>query len=153
MKLCLKNDSIISYANLVNGKGIVTLAVDEQDRVWLGIFGTGELAVFDGTNLTIITDIEDEQFDFIPQQYSLNQNYPNPFNPTTTIKFGIAEFGFVSLKVYDILGNEITTLVNEEKPSGNYEVEFNASSLPSGVYFYRLKSGSFVETKKMIVLK
>jgi hypothetical protein len=90
-------------------------------------------------------------------EFALSQNYPNPFNPSTKIEFRIADFGFVSLKVYDILGNEIATLVNEEKQPGTYEVEFNSSSIKhlqsSGIYFYKLKAGSFVETKKMILLK
>jgi hypothetical protein len=88
-----------------------------------------------------------------PLTFTLEQNYPNPFNPSTTIKYVVSSSQFVSLKVYDVLGDEIAILVNEEKPSGNYEVEYNASSLPSGVYFYQLKSGSFVETKKMLLLK
>ncbi len=95
-----------------------------------------------------------------PEEFQLEQNYPNPFNPTTTIKYSIP--GVISteernlnvlLKVYDVLGNEITTLVNEEKPSGNYSVEFNAANLPSGIYFYTLESGTFVQTKKMLFLK
>jgi hypothetical protein len=89
----------------------------------------------------------------LPTKYILSQNYPNPFNPSTTIKYEIPELSFVTLKVYDVLGNEITTLINEEKPIGNYEVEFNASSLPSGIYFYQLQAGSFIETKKMVLLK
>jgi len=83
----------------------------------------------------------------------LIQNYPNPFNPATTIKYSIPELSFVILKVYDVLGNEIAILVNEEKPIGNYEVEFDATTLPSGIYFYRLQAGSFVETKKMVLMK
>ena len=93
-----------------------------------------------------------------PKEFSLSQNYPNPFNPSTTIKFTIPLVGTqhavsVQLKVYDVLGNEISTLVNEEKPIGEYEVEFNAIGLPSGIYFYQLKAANFVETKKMILLK
>jgi hypothetical protein len=99
-----------------------------------------------------------------PLKFSLEQNYPNPFNPSTTIKFSIPAVGTrlalsVQLKVYDVLGNEIATLVNEEKPAGNYEVEFNsvetlhATSLPSGVYFYQLKAEDFIQTNKMILLK
>ena len=88
-----------------------------------------------------------------PQEFDIDQNYPNPFNPTTTIKYQIPELSFVTLKVYDVLGNEIATLVNEEKPVGSYEVEFNATGLPSGIYFYRLQAGSFVETKKMVLMK
>jgi len=85
--------------------------------------------------------------------YNLSQNYPNPFNPTTTIKYQIPELSFIILKVYDVLGNEIVTLVNEEKPSGSYEVEFFGTGLPSGIYFYQLHTASFVETKKMVLLK
>ncbi|OQY71330.1 MAG: hypothetical protein B6D44_13185 [Ignavibacteriales bacterium UTCHB2] len=106
-----------------------------------------------------------------PEEFSLSQNYPNPFNPVTKIKFTIPtppsssplskgrnEVGFVTLKIYDILGNEVATLVNEYKPAGTYEVEFNSHSdegqnLSSGVYYYQLKSGSFISTKKMILLK
>jgi photosystem II stability/assembly factor-like uncharacterized protein len=95
--------------------------------------------------------------------FLLKQNYPNPFNPTTKIEFRISDFGFVSLKIYDVLGNEVATLVNEEKPAGRYEIEFsaksgsasggNGSGLSSGTYFYKLQTGSFSETKKMILLK
>jgi M6 family metalloprotease-like protein len=89
----------------------------------------------------------------IPGTFSLEQNYPNPFNPSTKIEFRIAELGLVTLKVYDVLGNELMTLVNEQKQAGNYEFEFNASSLSSGVYFYQLKSGNLTQTKKMVLLK
>jgi photosystem II stability/assembly factor-like uncharacterized protein len=85
--------------------------------------------------------------------YFLSQNYPNPFNPRTLISYQLPVSGIVTLKVYDILGNEITTLVNEEKPAGNYEVEFDGTGFSSGVYFYKLSAGSFVETKKMVLLK
>jgi len=117
----------------------------------------------------------DGQFDYskaievdlgAPKKFELSQNYPNPFNPTTKIRYtipttpssshlvkGRSEVGFVSLKVYDILGNEIVTLVNEEKPAGIYEVEFNSTGVASGIYFYKLQSGSFVQTRKMLVLK
>jgi len=85
--------------------------------------------------------------------FKLEQNYPNPFNPTTTIQYQISKLSLVTLKVYDVLGNEIKTLVNEEKPVGIYEVEFNSIDLSSGVYYYKLKAGNFVETKKMVLLK
>jgi parallel beta-helix repeat protein len=87
------------------------------------------------------------------RNFSLSQNYPNPFNPTTTISYSLAEQGRVTLKIFDILGNEIRTLVNEEKPAGRYEVKFNASDVPSGVYFYRLQAGSFSVVKKLAVVK
>jgi hypothetical protein len=99
----------------------------------------------------------------VPTEFMLSQNYPNPFNPTTTIIFKIDHNSFVSLIVYDILGNKIATLINDEKPAGSYEVNFpasggstsggNASQLSSGIYFYRLQVGSFVETKKMMLIK
>ncbi len=95
-------------------------------------------------------DIKDEYKEF---NFNLTQNYPNPFNPSTTIKYSIPNAGNVSIKIYDILGREIATLINEEKTSGEYEVEFNGSNLTSEIYFYQLKTGSFVETKKMILLK
>ncbi|MGB5528513.1 MAG: T9SS type A sorting domain-containing protein, partial [Ignavibacteriaceae bacterium] len=81
------------------------------------------------------------------------QNYPNPFNPTTKIRYEIPELNFVTIKIYDILGNEIVTLVNEEKPAGSYEIFYEASGLPSGVYFYSLRAGAFSDSKKMILLK
>ncbi len=91
----------------------------------------------------------------LPNAITLYQNYPNPFNPSTTIKFRIIENEFVSLKIYDLLGNEIATLVEEEKPAGEYNIDFKTYDLQltSGVYFYRLKAGSFEETKSMILLK
>jgi hypothetical protein len=90
---------------------------------------------------------------YTPKVYSLKQNYPNPFNPTTSISFSIPSFAFTSLKVYDILGNEVATLVNEEKQAGTYEVRFDASNLSSGVYLYRLQAKDFTELKKMILLR
>jgi len=85
--------------------------------------------------------------------YQLEQNYPNPFNPNTKIKYTIPAESFVQLKIYDVLGNEVATLVNEEKSTGSYTVDFDASNIPSGVYFYTLNAGSFNETKKMILMK
>jgi len=85
--------------------------------------------------------------------FILNQNYPNPFNPTTTIKYQIPEMSFVTLKIFDVLGRELTTLINQEKTIGSYEVEFDGSALTSGVYFYQLKAGDFISTKKMILLR
>jgi Secretion system C-terminal sorting domain len=87
------------------------------------------------------------------EQYSLGHNFPNPFNPSTKISYSIKEEGLVTLKVYDILGKEITTLVNENKPAGIYEVEFNASHLPSGMYIYKIQASSFSDVKKMLLTK
>ena len=86
-------------------------------------------------------------------EFVLDQNYPNPFNPSTMISFNLPQNAFVTLKVYDVLGNEVVTLVNEEKPAGSYEVEFNADGLASGMYLYTLQTDSYIETKKMILMK
>jgi hypothetical protein len=108
-----------------------------------------------GEIVNSLSDIKNELTGF-----NLYQNYPNPFNSKTKIEFRIADlpdgkagFGFVSLKVYDVLGNEIATLVNEEKPAGNYEVEWDATGLPSGIYFYQLRAGNYIKTKKMLQIK
>jgi len=123
-------------------------------------------------NIPTGIDQSEGSTDTNPHQSNLFQNYPNPFNPSTTIRFSIPEESFVSIKVYDVLGNEIAILVNERNPAGNYEVDFNSRSLtrlpdeqvhqtlPSGIYFYKLQvypahsgAGSFIETKKMVLLK
>ncbi|MBK7629300.1 MAG: T9SS type A sorting domain-containing protein [Ignavibacteriales bacterium] len=84
----------------------------------------------------------------LPIVFSLEQNYPNPFNPTTSIRYAISSMKNVQLIVYNVLGKEVAMLVNEVKPAGIYEIDFNAASLASGVYFYKLQAGNFVETKK-----
>jgi len=89
----------------------------------------------------------------IPEKFSLSQNYPNPFNPVTNLEFGISELGFVSLKIYDMLGKEVVTLVNENLNPGTYKCNFDASALSSGIYFYKLQTDNFSETKKMTLLK
>jgi hypothetical protein len=88
-----------------------------------------------------------------PQQFALSQNYPNPFNPTTTIGYSIASVNHVTLEIYDVLGRKVATLVNETKPPGAYNVTWNATDIPSGIYFYRFKAGSFVSVKKLAVVK
>ena len=89
----------------------------------------------------------------LPTEYSLQQNYPNPFNPSTTIKFDIRESGFVNLRIFDLLGQEVAVLVNEEMNAGTFEVNFDASQLTSGIYIYSLSAGDFVSTKKMMLVK
>ncbi|MCW8812554.1 MAG: T9SS type A sorting domain-containing protein, partial [Chlorobium sp.] len=89
----------------------------------------------------------------IPQFYELAQNYPNPFNPITRIRYQLPEPAFVTIKVYDVLGNEIESLLRDEKIAGSYEVEFDGSALTSGIYYYRITEGNFSQTKKMILLK
>ncbi len=89
----------------------------------------------------------------LPQEFLLAQNYPNPFNPTTTIRYSIPQSSFVSIKVYNALGKEVAVLADEEKPAGSYDVEIDATGLPSGIYFYQLKTEGYVKTKKMLLLK
>ena len=89
----------------------------------------------------------------LPEYYYLGQNYPNPFNPKTQIDYELPLSGLVTLKVYDVLGREIATLVNEEKTAGTYQVEFSANNLSSGIYFYTLTSRAYSKTKKMVVIK
>ncbi len=100
-----------------------------------------------------ITSVLEEKGSNVPDNFILYQNYPNPFNPTTIINYQIPKYGMVTIKIYDILGREIKTLVNEYKPAGRYNITFNASNLASGVYFYRLQAGEFTETKKLLLLK
>ena len=110
--------------------------------------GVGMSGVVIVENATDVT--EDDIFVF---KFNLIQNYPNPFNPSTKISYTITERGNVSLKVFNLLGSQVAELVNGEIEAGNYEITFNASNLPTGTYFYRLQAGSFVQTKKMILLK
>jgi hypothetical protein len=89
----------------------------------------------------------------IPESYSLMQNYPNPFNPTTVIKWSLKEAAFVTLKIYDVMGREVGTYVNEKLNIGIYETTFDGSDLSSGVYYYKLQAGNFTDTKKMMLIK
>lgn len=100
-----------------------------------------------------VTFVEENEKTSLPIYLSLSQNYPNPFNPVTTIAYQIPKEGLVNLKIYDFLGKEIAILVNEVKNSGKYAVKFDASNIASGIYYYRLQSGSYFDTKKMILLK
>ncbi|MCW8823954.1 MAG: T9SS type A sorting domain-containing protein [Ignavibacteriaceae bacterium] len=100
-----------------------------------------------------VTAVENISDQVSLSKFELYQNYPNPFNPSTIIKYSIPELKFITIKVFDVLGNEIAELVNEVKPAGEYEVEFNAKALTSGIYFYQLKVGNHLETKKMLYLK
>lgn len=99
----------------------------------------------------VIVDVDEEEI--LPIVYKLEQNYPNPFNPSTIIKFAVPERSIVLIKIYDILGSEILTLVNEEMERGWYERVFNASGSASGMYIYRMQAGNYISTKKMLLIK
>jgi uncharacterized lipoprotein YddW (UPF0748 family) len=104
----------------------------------------------------VIVSVEEDEIKItqnVPSKFMLEQNYPNPFNPTTSIEYSVPSSEYVSLKVYDVLGNEVASLVNENKTAGNYRVDFNASTLSSGVYFYKITAGNYTETKKMMLIK
>ena len=106
---------------------------------------------FGGGVGNIFTDVEDEEI--LPTEYSLSQNYPNPFNPTTQINYSLPESGIVKLTVYDTMGRQVATLVDEEMPAGNHTTEFNAEGLSSGFYVYKLQIGGTLIAKKMMLLK
>ncbi|MCH8169503.1 MAG: S8 family peptidase, partial [Bacteroidetes bacterium] len=118
-------------------------------------FGWGIINALDASNYSPTAIFDNE--DIIPENFALDQNYPNPFNPSTRIRYHVKAAGFVSLRIFNVLGNEVALLVNQEKPAGTYEAQFNAEvdgrTLPSGVYFYRLTIGNFISTKKMILAK
>ncbi len=124
--------------------------------VYITTFNQGEDTLYyygKNINIDLIKITETEDTDNIVNNFSLSQNFPNPFNPSTNISFTIPNSGFVTLKVYDILGKEIATLINEELNAGNYTKTFNATNLSSGVYFYKLQTSKFSETKKMILMR
>jgi hypothetical protein len=112
----------------------------------------GSYFILDDISFSGTTAVETNRED-LPTTTELKQNYPNPFNPATNFEFQVANHGFVSLKIYDVLGREIATLVNEEKQPGTYTVPWDASSQPSGVYFYTLQSGNILQTKQMLLIK
>jgi hypothetical protein len=161
-----EDDKIAWYENDGNENftpHTITTSADAAGSVYaVDVDGDGDMDVLsasrDDNKITwyenlLIVGIDDNNFLDVPVQFRLYNNYPNPFNPTTTISFSIPELSLVTLKVYDVLGNEIITLVNEEKPTGSYEVEFDAKELVSGIYFYKLQTGDYTNTKKMILFK
>ena len=113
--------------------------------------GPGGVGMSGVITVEAATDINDKNITI--DQYRLDQNFPNPFNPSTKITYSIPERSNVSIKVFDLLGSEVIELVNGEVETGQYDLTFNTNNLPSGIYFYKLQAGSFVETKKMILLK
>ena len=125
------------------------LIIDTSIAVLVGDGGTVIFVARDSTALTSV-----DTYDEIVAEYQLYHNYPNPFNPSTIIEYSLPQYGYVTLKLYDMLGREIATLVNEEKSAGNYKFEFNAGGLASGIYYYHITVGNeFVETRKMVLLR
>ena len=119
-----------------------------QEVLWTRTFGGSD---FDGS--FEYSDMVEVEVNNMPARFSLEQNYPNPFNPSTVIRYHLPVQSKVTIKVFNILGNEVATLVNEEKQQGVYQLEFDASYLSSGIYFYTLRTNVFVETKKMSLIR
>jgi hypothetical protein len=135
----------------------VSYSLSQGDTIVYKIYGNGgyrEGGLL-GPNYVKLTGLPtDIEFVYTtPSEFLLSQNYPNPFNPLTSIQYQFPEKEFVTIRVFDVLGKEVATLVNEEKPAGTYEVIFNASDYSGGVYFYRIQAGNFVEIKKMMLMK
>ena len=128
---------------------INSIAIDVSGNKWIGT-AKGGLAVYNGEGLVSVKEILSKN---IPEAFALFQNYPNPFNPLTNFTFNIPAKSFVSLKVFDLLGREVATIVSEELSAGRYTRQWNASNLASGVYFYRLTAGKLIQVKKMLVIK
>ena len=127
--------------------GIIKYNTEGLNAYLIGCVING-IAYGDTTTVNVAENIEN-----LSNYFYLSQNYPNPFNPNTTIQYVISKRSYVTLKIYDVLGNEIYTIVNEEKSPGEYSVNFNATDLSSGIYFYKLKSGNYIAAKKMILLR
>jgi photosystem II stability/assembly factor-like uncharacterized protein len=154
--LSLSNDSLFtaSIDTFVTGASVQIINLNPNQKYYWKVKALNSLGygAYSRTNsfVTNLTTIEEE---LITLNFELDQNYPNPFNPSTRIQYAISSRQFVTLQVYDVLGNEVATLVNEDKAAGNYEVEFGAKNLSSGIYFYQLKAGAFVQSMKMILLR
>ncbi len=130
-------------------KFIISILVNQTPSDAANFIPALDKVIWDHLNITAIDNSENS----LPAEYSLSQNYPNPFNPSTKISWQSPVGSHQTIKVFDVLGNEVATLVDEYKPAGRYEVDFNASSLSSGVYFYQLKANGFTHTKKMLMLR
>jgi fibronectin type 3 domain-containing protein len=140
----LANSVDVSYLDNSAGNGKYYYVVAAVDI-------SGNISEFSNEASATLTDVQLE--DAIPTEYALKQNYPNPFNPTTMIKFAIPEASQVKLAIYDVTGREVGLLVNEQMAAGTYSVDWNAVNLSTGIYFYRIEAGSFVNVKKMILIK
>lgn len=154
----VSNDSLGPGGNaFVLGVGPFNLAPNQVETVGFAILNASSVADLITKNSQAIVKYGTVGIQTIstevPKVFSLSQNYPNPFNPVTRIQFAVPKNEIVSIRVYDILGKEVATLVNEQKNAGTYEVDFNASSLSSGVYFYRMQAGYFADIKRMMVIK
>lgn len=132
-----------------NGQFWTRIVINDStgSNFFLPGFIPGEIQVF------VPTDVDDDQLNSLPSQFELSQNYPNPFNPSTVIKYSLPRSGHIELTIFNLIGQAVSELVNETKEAGNHQITFDASNLPSGVYFYRLTFDGGKETKKMMLVK
>jgi hypothetical protein len=135
------NSNNMVYSTL--GESVIGVASNSSNQLLSGFWNVYKQ--------NVVTAVEDDEI--VPLEFRMEQNYPNPFNPSTIIRFSVSEKSNVVLKVYDILGSEVATLVNNDMDIGRYEVEFRADNYSSGIYIYKISAGDFVSTKKMILLK
>jgi hypothetical protein len=140
------------FGNSGNSTSILTNSGGESFSGSARNSSSGIISGFLSFRETHLTGVKNEQSP-VPTVWKLEQNYPNPFNPSTTIKYQVPKAGYVSLKIYDILGREVLTLVNENKIAGYYETGFNAVRFPSGAYIYELRSDEFTSVRKMMLVK
>jgi hypothetical protein len=151
--LTINNSKGVTLAQATKINGVLTLAAGVFDNTIPFTLGPGGSVVFAGGSLKISSSVDSPEETSIPQSFYVNQNYPNPFNPSTIISYGIPKSGFVSAKVYNLLGQEIATLFAGYQNAGVHSLTFDASNLSSGVYLYRIQAGNVVETKRMVVMK
>ncbi len=138
-----KSTNSTHYLSFTIGESLIGFSNNSSTKSYTGFWHT--------YNESLTTNVEDQLS--IPTEYKLEQNYPNPFNPSTTIKFSLPEKSMVTLKIYNIVGEEVATLINKERDSGIHSADFDASRLSSGAYFYKIQAGSFNQVKKMLLLK
>ena len=141
------DDNVDSYGKFSG------IAVDQFGQIYVtGTNIEGDTSIITTLKYTDIAVSVREERGSTPMSFALAENYPNPFNPSTTIRYELPQKGFVTLKVYNLLGQEVATIVNQKPEAGSYQVQFDGTGLASGVYFYRVKAGDYVESKKLLLL-
>jgi hypothetical protein len=141
------NGTVATYIFVSPDGALVTITAQDANPATSGTINVSDISWVLPTAVDVPLAVG------VPEEFALEQNYPNPFNPSTAITYQVAKAGFVTIKVYNLLGQEVASLVNEEKVPGTYRHTWNAQGVPSGVYFYTMNSGSFAATRRMVLLK